>query len=52
MAKCFLLNVIPLSIKLNEIVNKFLRLEDKFMTEMHLKQPSFIVLVVHLQKNK
>ena len=26
---------------MNEIVNKFLRVGDKFMTEMHLKQPSF-----------
>ena len=28
-------------IKMNEIVNKFLLVEDKFMPEMHLKQPSF-----------
>ena len=26
---------------MNEIVNKFLLLEDKFMPEMHLKQPGF-----------
>ena len=26
---------------MNEIVNKFLLAEDKFMTEMHLKQPVF-----------
>ena len=26
---------------MNEIVNKFLLVEDKFMSEMHLKQPSF-----------
>ena len=26
---------------MNEIVNKFLRVGDKFMTEMYLKQPSF-----------
>ena len=28
-------------IKMNEIVNKFLLVGDKFMPEMHLKQPSF-----------
>ena len=27
--------------KMNEIVNKFLLAEDKFMPEMHLKQPGF-----------
>ena len=26
---------------MNEIVNKFLLVGDKFMTEMHLKQPGF-----------
>ena len=26
---------------MNEIVNQFLMVEDKFMLEMHLKQPSF-----------
>ena len=26
---------------MNEIVNKFLQVGDKFMTQMHLKQPSF-----------
>ena len=26
---------------MNEIVNKFLLLGDKFMPEMHLKQPGF-----------
>ena len=29
------------SIKVNEIVNKFLLIGDKFMPEMHLKQPGF-----------
>ena len=29
-------------IKKNEIVNKFLLAGDKFMPEMHLKQPGFI----------
>ena len=28
-------------IKMNEIVNKFLLADDKFMPEMHLKQPGF-----------
>ena len=32
--KCFVL-----SVKMNEIVNKFLLVSDKFMPEMHLKQP-------------
>ena len=35
-AKCFVL-----SVKMNEIVNKFLLAGDKFMPEMHLKQPGF-----------
>ena len=30
--------------------NKFLLTGDKFMPEMHLKQPGFIVLVVFSQK--
>ena len=48
--KCFVLNAIPLSTclkdtsckqstKINEIVNKFLLVGDKFTPEMHLKQP-------------
>ena len=28
-----------LSVKMNEIVNRFLLVGDKFMTEMYLKQP-------------
>ena len=37
-----LLNSILLKfIKMNEIVNKFLLVGDKFMPEMHLKQPGF-----------
>ena len=35
-------NAIPLEYKMNEIVNKFLLAGDKFMPEMHLKQPGFI----------
>ena len=38
-----------MGIKMNEIVNKFLLPGDKFMPEMHLKQPG-LVLVDHLQK--
>ena len=34
--KCFVLIV-----KMNKIVNKFLLTGDKFMPEMHLKQPGF-----------
>ena len=30
-----------LSVKMNEIVNMFLLVGDKFMPEMHLKQPGF-----------
>ena len=35
------MNAIPLSMKMNEIVNKFLLVDDTFMPEMHLKQPGF-----------
>ena len=38
---------------MNEIVNKFLLDGDKFMPEMHLRQPNLPrVPVVHLQKIK
>ena len=30
-----------MNIKMNEIVNKFLLVGDKFMPEMHLRQPGF-----------
>ena len=36
----FILNV-EWRIKMNEIINKFLLAGDKFMPEMHLKQPVF-----------
>ena len=39
LSKIPLLNV--LSVKMNEIVNKFLLVGDKFIPEMHLKQPGF-----------
>ena len=35
--KCFVLSCM----KMNEIVNKFLQVGNKFMPEMHLKQPGF-----------
>ena len=34
--KCFVLNV-----KISEVVNKFLLVCDKFMLEMHSKQPGY-----------
>ena len=38
---------------MNEIVNKFLLVGDKFMPEMHLKQPGFIYSACGLfTKNK
>ena len=39
--------------KMNEIVNKFLLAGDKFMPEIHLKQPDLLILLVeHLLKTK
>ena len=35
------LNSILLEYKMNEIVNEYLLTDDKFMPEMHLKQPGF-----------
>ena len=35
------LNAIPLEYKMNVIVNKFSLAGDKFMPEMHLKEPGF-----------
>ena len=34
-----MLNAIPLNYKMNYIINKFLLAGDKFMPEMHLRQP-------------
>ena len=31
---------------MNEIINKFLLVGDKFMREMHLKQPGFTYVLV------
>ena len=37
---------------MNETVNEFFLTGDKFMPEMHLRQPAFTVLVDHLLKTK
>ena len=37
---------------MNEIVNKSLLTGDKFVPEMHLKQPGFIAFAGHLLKTK
>ena len=38
---------------MNKIVNKFLLAGDKFMPEIHLKQPDLLILLVeHLLKTK
>ena len=37
---------------MNEIVNTFLLVGDKFMLEMHLKQPGFTYLFFHLPQTK
>ena len=39
--------------KINEIINKFLLAEDRFMPEMHLRQPGFTSsALVSITKNK
>ena len=48
----FCFNVHAKLYKMNEIVNEFLLAGDKFMPEMHIKQPGFIVLAGHLLKTK
>ena len=49
----FVLNAVSLIIKMNEIVNKFLLVGDKFMPTMHSKQPGFTYRAcVHLLKIK
>ena len=40
LSKIPLLNILT-CIKINKVVNKFLLAEDKFMPELHLKQPGF-----------
>ena len=35
-------NYIEMNIIMNEIVNKFLLARDKFMPEIHLRQPQFV----------
>ena len=38
---------------MNEIVNKFLLAGDKFMPEMHLKQPGLLIVrSIHKKKKK
>ena len=39
--KCFFDTARKATYKMNEILNKFLLAGDKFMPEMHLKQPGF-----------
>ena len=34
-------------IKMNEIINKYLLVGDKFMPEIHLKQPGFTYSICH-----
>ena len=42
-----------MNIKMNEIVNEFLLAGDKFMPEMHLRQPGFTYSVCRpFTKNK
>ena len=41
LSKIPLLNIVLRCIKMNEIVNKLLLVGEKFMSEMHLKQPVF-----------
>ena len=38
---CFVLSATTLNYKMNGIINKFLLAGDKFMPEMHLRQPGF-----------
>ena len=33
---------------MNNVINKFLLAGDKFMTEMHLRQPQFAIVLVDL----
>ena len=47
------LNAISLDYKMNDTINKFLLAGDKFMPEMHLRQPGFTYSVCGLfTKNK
>ena len=49
----FYFNVHAKLCKMTEIVNKFLLAGDKFMLEMHLRQPGFTYSVVnHLLKTR
>ena len=33
---------------MNNVINKFLLVGDKFMPEMHLRQPQFVIVLVDL----
>ena len=47
LSKVPLLNVLFwMCIKMNEIINNFLLVGDKFMPEMHLKQQKLIILIL------
>ena len=35
---------------MNNIINKFLLAGDKFMPEMHLRQPRFVYLLLDIKK--
>ena len=47
-----MLNEIPLNYKMNDIINKFLLAGDKFMPEMHIRQPGFTKNKERIQKFK
>ena len=40
-SNCFLMFYFALRYKVNEIINKVVLAGDKFMPEMHLRQPGF-----------
>ena len=44
---CFVLNATTLNYKMNGIINKFLLAGDKFMPEMHLRQPGFTYSTIY-----
>ena len=47
-----MLNEIQLNYKMNDIINKFLLAGDKFMPEMHIRQPEFTKNKERIQKFK
>ena len=53
LSKVFLLGDVLFSMyKMNEAVSKFLLVGDKFMPEMHLRQPQFVYTCGPFTKNK